>query len=144
MRHSLVNGLRMSGYRTDVLAVFSWLGVTMYLTPDAIFSTLRTVAALALGTQIIFQYSAPKESVDQEAQKILAVRAAFTAARGEPIQTSFEPTGLAVQVRGLGFAEVSDFGLKQATQCYFAHRTDGLRPFATEHFMRARVGPRSN
>jgi methyltransferase (TIGR00027 family) len=143
-RQSLINGLRMSGYRTDVPAVFSWLGVTMYLTPDVIFSTLRTVAALALGTQIIFQYSAPKESVDEEAQKILAVRAAFTAARGEPIQTSFEPTELAVQVRGLGFAEVFDFSPKQATQCYFAHRTDGLRPFATEHFMSARVGPRSN
>jgi methyltransferase (TIGR00027 family) len=101
-KESLIEGLRMSGFRTDTPAMFSWLGVTMYLTPEAIFSTLRTVAALAPETQIIFQYSVPKEFVDTERQKILAVRAAFTAARGEPIQTFFEPIRLAEQLRGLG------------------------------------------
>lgn len=32
---SLLGSLQMSGYLTDARAMFSWLGVTMYLTHDA-------------------------------------------------------------------------------------------------------------
>jgi O-methyltransferase involved in polyketide biosynthesis len=63
----------MSGYRTDWPGLFSWLGVTMYLSTDAIFGTLRAVAALAPGTEIIFEYTVPKDLVDEETQKMLAV-----------------------------------------------------------------------
>ena len=38
-RKSLIESLRMSGYRTDAPGFFSWLGVTMYLSTDAIFGT---------------------------------------------------------------------------------------------------------
>lgn len=88
-QQSLIDSLRMSGYRTDVPGLFSWLGVTVYLTLDAIFDTLRTVAALAPGTEIILQYSVPKELVNWETQKILAVIMAAGAARSEPFQSIF-------------------------------------------------------
>jgi hypothetical protein len=64
--------------------------------------------------------------------------------RGEPFKSFFEPNQLAEQVRQLGFAEVSDFGPDEAAARYFAGRTDGLRPLASEHLMRARVGVRSD
>jgi methyltransferase (TIGR00027 family) len=143
-QQSLIDSLRMSGYRTDAPGIFSWLGVTMFLTRDAIFSTLRTVAALAPGTEIIFQYLLPKELVDEENQRVLARTMAVTAARGEPLLSFFEPARLAEEVRKLGFAEVSDFGPDEAAARYFAGRSDGLRPFASSHLMKARVGPRSN
>jgi methyltransferase (TIGR00027 family) len=108
-KQSLIDGLRMSGYRTDAASIFSWLGVTMYLTLDAIFSTLRAIAALAAGTEIIFEYNVPKELVDEKTQRILAVVMAAAAARGEPLRSFFEPTQLAKQVRKLGFAEVFGF-----------------------------------
>jgi O-methyltransferase involved in polyketide biosynthesis len=141
---SMIDSLRMNGYRTDAPGLFSWLGVTMYLTRDAIFSTLQTVAALAPGTEIIFQYSVPKELLDEESQRLLAVVMARRAARGEPYQSFFEPVQLAEQVRRLGFAEVSDFGPDEAEARYFSGRADGLRLPASEHLMRALVGPRSN
>jgi O-methyltransferase involved in polyketide biosynthesis len=81
--------------------------------------------------------------VDQEAQWLLSVVIAFAAARGEPYQTFFEPAKLAEQVRKLGFTDVSDLAPDEAEARYFAGRTDGLRLPASEHFMRARVGPRS-
>ncbi len=143
-KQSLIDGLRMSGYRTDEGSVFSWLGVTMYLTTDAIFSTLRTVAALPPETEIIFEYNVPKELVDEETQKIVAVVMAASAARGEPLRSFFEPAQLAEQVRKLGFAEVSDFGPDEAQARYFTGRTDGLRAFVLNHYMRARVGTPSN
>jgi methyltransferase (TIGR00027 family) len=143
-KQSLSDNLRMIGYRTDTPGIFSWLGVTAFLTPDAIFRTLRTVAALAPGTEIIFQYTVPKELVDEENQRILARRMAENAARGEPYRSSFEPTQLAEQVRKLGFVGVSDLGPEEAIARYFTGRTDGFRPLTSQHFMRARVGPRSN
>ena len=143
-KQSLVEGLRKSGYRSDAPAVFSWLGVVVYLTPDAIFGTLRTIASLAPGTEIIFEYPLPRELLDEEAQQVLAVVGAAAAARNEPLITFFEPARLAEQVRKLGFSQVWDFGPGEASPLYFAGRTDGLRPPANVHLMGARVGPRSS
>ena len=142
-KQSLIDSLRTSGYRTDAPGLFSWLGVTNYLTTDAIFGTLRTIADLALGTEIIFEYLVPKELVDEATQKIFAVMMAAGADRGEPQQSVFEPAKLAEEVRELGFAQVSDFGPDEAQARYFIGRTDGLRPATLNHYMRALVGPRS-
>jgi methyltransferase (TIGR00027 family) len=140
-KQSLMGSLRMSGYRTDKPAIFSWVGVVTYLTYDAIFSTLRMVAALAPKTEIIFQYTVPKELLDEGAQQLLAAVMASTATRGEPFKSFFEPKDMAEQVRRLGFVEVSDLGPEEAEARYFTGRTDGLRPLASEHFMHARLVP---
>src|SRR5262249_32483033 len=47
---SLAEELRAAGFREAEPAFFSWLGVTMYLTRDAIFSTLSYVASCAAGS----------------------------------------------------------------------------------------------
>jgi methyltransferase (TIGR00027 family) len=142
-KQSLIESLRMSGYHADAPAVLSWLGVATYLTYDAIFRTLRTVAELEPGTEIIFQYTVPKELLDEESQRMLAAVMAFAASHGEPFKSFFEPNLLAQQLQKLGFAELSDLGPDEAAARYFSGRADGLRPLASEHFMRARVGPRS-
>jgi methyltransferase (TIGR00027 family) len=139
-KEPLIDNLRTGGYRTDAPGLFSWLGVTMYLSTDAIFGTLRAVAALAPGTEIIFEYNAPKDLVDEETQKILAAAETAAQARGEPQGTSFEPSKLLEQVRKIRFAEVSDLSPDEARARYFKDRTDGLRPLAVTHYMRARVG----
>ena len=142
-KESLIDNLRRSGYRADSIGLFSWLGVTMYLSTDAIFGTLRAVAALAPGTEIIFEYFVPKDLLDENTQRMLATAMTATQARGEAVQSFFEPARLAEQVRKIGFAEVSDFAADEATARYFKDRTDGLRHPALNHYMRARVGKRS-
>ena len=91
----------------------------MYLSTDIIFDTLSAVAALVPGTEIIFDYSVPKELVDEETQRMLAVVMTAAEARGEPQQTFFDPAKLAEQVRKVGFAKVSDFGPDDAEARYF-------------------------
>jgi hypothetical protein len=73
----------------------------------------RAVAALAPGTEIIFEYNVPKALVDEETQKILAAAMTATQARGETQGSFFEPAKLAERVRKIGFAEVSDFLMRQ-------------------------------
>jgi methyltransferase (TIGR00027 family) len=141
-KQSTIEGLQTSTFRTDAPAVFSWLGVTTYLTLDAIFSTLRTIASLTPGTEIIFSYTLPPELLDEEAQQVLAVLRAGATAINEPVLTFFEPAQLAEQVRKLGFSEVWDFGPEEASPLYFARRTDGFGPPAHLHLMGARIGPR--
>jgi O-methyltransferase involved in polyketide biosynthesis len=106
------------------------------------FRYIAAVAALAHGTEIIFEYIVPKHLVDEETQNMLAVVLAAAQARGEPQETFFEPDKLAEQVRKIGFAEVSDFGPDETETRYFEDRTDGLRHSALNHYMRARVGTR--
>jgi O-methyltransferase involved in polyketide biosynthesis len=138
-KQSLIESLQTSAYRMDAPAVFSWLGVTEYLTTEAIFSALRIVALLAPGTEILFQYDLPKELLDEESRQVLAVVMAYAAANSEPLITFFEPSRLAAQLRELGFSEVWDFSPEEASSLYFASRADGLRPPAGVHLMGARV-----
>ena len=141
-KNSLIDSLRTNGYQTGAPGIFSWLGVTMYLTSDAIFGTLQAIAALKPGTEIIFEYNVPRELLDESGQRLHAALTAFVAARGEPQQSFFEPADLAEQVRKLGFAEISDVGPGEVESRYFAGRSDDLRPLAFVHLMRARVGLR--
>jgi methyltransferase (TIGR00027 family) len=137
-QQSLIEGLRSSGYRSDEKGFFSWLGVTNYLTHEATFATLRMVASMIAGTEIIFQYLLPAALLDDEDRQIRELFANRGAARGEALLTTFEPAELVEQVRKLGFAQVWDLAPEEANARYFANRTDGLRARA-DHYMGARV-----
>jgi methyltransferase (TIGR00027 family) len=139
-QQTLAEGLRAGGYRFENPGFFSWLGVTQYLTEEAIFSTLKEVASLASGTEIICGYNIAEALLDEEGRRLMAIPKAYTAARGEPWQSFFEPARLAVRLQELGFTQVADFGPEEANARYFAGRTDGLCVLEMEHFMRARVG----
>jgi methyltransferase (TIGR00027 family) len=139
-QQTLADELRASGHRSELPTFFSWLGVTMYLTEEAVFETLRYVASLAPGSEIVFQYVLPESLVDEENRRLLAVLKAFGAARGEPWLSAFEPNDLAARVKGLGFTEVWDFGLEEANARYFVGRTDGLYIRPMSNLLKARVG----
>jgi methyltransferase (TIGR00027 family) len=136
----LTAGLQAGGYRPEAPAFFSWLGVTMYLTEEAIFNTLRVVASLALGSEIVFSYVVPEALLDEEHQRLLAAIKAGAAARGEPWLSCFEPAHLKARIKELGFTQVWDLGPEEANARYFAGRTDGLRVPPWFHLMSARVG----
>ncbi len=141
-QQTLREALQTGGYRSEAPAFFSWLGVTQYLTEEAVFETLRFVAAAAPGSEIVFEYSLRELLLDEENKRMLAVVKANSAARGEPWLSLFEPVSLTARVQELGFAQVEDFGPEEANARYFAGRTDGLGlrvPFMT-HLMKARVG----
>lgn len=63
---SVADGLRRHGVRFDVPTVFSWLGVTMYLTEPAIDATLNTVLQFPKGSEIVLTF-ASRERADEPA-----------------------------------------------------------------------------
>lgn len=131
--------LRTGGFHQEDPVFFCWLGVTWYLTEEAIFETLRQVADMAPGSEVVFDYPLSDALLDDKSREMMAPLKADMAARGEPWLSSFDPTNLAERVRELGFAHVQDFSPEEANARYFAGRTDGLRVRRGVHLMKARV-----
>jgi O-methyltransferase involved in polyketide biosynthesis len=134
-------GLTAGGINFNAATFFSWLGVTQYLSSSAVLSTLREIAELAApGSEIVFQFVVPAETLAGEERSLVTILAARAAAVGEPWLSFFEPQELEAHLRQIGFGKVFHFGPQQATERYLLGRTDGLRLPAYFHMMNASVG----
>ncbi|HEY2432849.1 MAG TPA: class I SAM-dependent methyltransferase [Vicinamibacterales bacterium] len=124
----LPEALARAGFDPAAGAVFAWLGVTMYLTPEAIDRTLRAVAA-AVGAcgGIAFDYAMDRALMSPAGRAAFDALAARVERVGEPWRTTFDPTALASRLGTLGFGAVEDAGGDELNARYFAGRADGLR-----------------
>jgi methyltransferase (TIGR00027 family) len=136
---SLREGLDSAAFDWGRSTLFSWLGVTPYLTLGAIEETLRTVRSCPSRSEIVFTYAPPEELLGTDDRETLAIVAGLTAASSEPLRTFFRPEDVdAFTARcGLQVADHADHAA--LVQDYFAERTDGLQPWGVEHLVAASV-----
>ena len=140
-RQTLGEGLAAAGFDATQPAVFAWLGVTVYLTRDAIMETLRFIAAVP-GGEVVFDYGEPPSAFPEGAQRSLQLaRAQRAAAQGEPWITRFDPAELRDALTDIGFEELEDLGPRQiGHRFYGVERRDG----PGGHLLRARrLDPRA-
>src|SRR5262249_49779103 len=123
---TLEAGLAAARFDFGRPSFFSWLGVTQYLTRDAIFATLRFVCGLAAGTQILFEIVVPDASLPEPERKVAEFAAANSAARGEPWLSRFEAAEMCAQLSALGYTSCFHLSTTEAQTRYFQGRTDGL------------------
>ena len=123
---TLPERLQACGFRADAPAWFSWLGVSMYLTREAVLSTLAFVARRAPGSGITFDYLVPPASLPFVKRMAFYWFARRLAAAGEPWQTWFDPDELARELRALGFERLEDLGADVLNTRFFAGRADRL------------------
>jgi methyltransferase (TIGR00027 family) len=121
---TLESGLRAAGFDFGSPAVFGWLGVTMYLTVDAIRATLKTVASCAAGTRIVLTYNQPTSMVDAFGRHVTTTLAGMVAETGEPFISLFTPDQIEKLMRREGYASIEHFGPEDAIRAYFPGRTD--------------------
>jgi len=139
-RQSLDDALQAGGFDFARPAVIAWLGVTPYLTHEAVKKTLAFVAEKrARGTSIVFDYPAPADNLDPVQRARAARMAERVAAMGEPFRSSFDPKALAEELRALGFSKVEDFDCAALNARYFSGRSDGLSLVGRGHIMRAQI-----
>jgi len=139
-KDSLDDHLRRAGFKRNAPVFISWLGVTMYLTQDAVMQTLQFVArSCARGSEIVFDFSLPDEALGEIERAARARRAKVVASLGEPWISYFDPAMLSKQLIALGFAQTNDLGAREANQRYFANRTDGFSVRGSARIMTARV-----
>jgi methyltransferase (TIGR00027 family) len=134
---TLPQGLESAGFRADLPACFSWLGVTMYLTEEAIMGSLGFVASLPKGSSISFDFRVASSMLDPVQRVIGEVMGRRAAAVGEPWVSAFEPALLRQQVLSLGFTEAETIEPDELNQRYLHRRKDGLR--TSGRLMRARM-----
>jgi methyltransferase (TIGR00027 family) len=139
-RESLAERLGANGFRADEPAFFSWLGVTMYLSREAIQQTLRFVVHSRVSRSgIVFDYlTLPRrwDLLRRWGMKLLMRR---VAAAGEPWQTFFEPAQLQGELRRLGFATVRDFGPDEINARLFENAGARLRVGGSGRVVLARI-----
>ena len=120
--------LAASGLDSKKPAIVASMGVSMYLTLDAIAATLRQVAALAQGSTLAMSFMLPIELTDPEVRPGLERAAAGARASGTPFISFFTPAEMLALARDAGFRKVEHVSAAMLAQRYFANRTDGLRP----------------
>jgi methyltransferase (TIGR00027 family) len=114
------DGLSSANFDFASPAIFSWIGVAMYLTRDAIDDTLRTIAGCGPGTRLVLTYDIPRHSLGPSAQEHYDRVSTSAAALGEPFVSLFEPAEIDQVLHGLGFQVTSHFGPAEAVTRYFA------------------------
>lgn len=116
------------GFQKDAKTLFSWLGVSFYLTKAQIAAMLEAIGSLATkGSALVFDYadSGLFSSDVPRVQHMLAM----AAAGGEPMQSAFmydELERLLEQHRFLIYEHLSRDEIQGR---YFAHRSDDLTAF---------------
>jgi methyltransferase (TIGR00027 family) len=120
--------LTAAGFDTGRPAVVASTGVSMYLSKDAVASTLRQVAALAPGSTLAMTFLLPIELADPVVRPGLDRAEKGAQASGTPFISFFTPAQMLELARECGFPRVEHVSAVALADRYFAARTDGLRP----------------
>jgi methyltransferase (TIGR00027 family) len=89
-QESVATALSRSSFRKDLAAFFSWLGVSMYLTPTANIATLNSIAHCALpGSELVLTYI-DERLLGSQSENFLALQERL-ASLGEPFLSGFDP-----------------------------------------------------
>jgi methyltransferase (TIGR00027 family) len=121
-RETLADGLVRCGVSRDVPTFFSWLGVTMYLTRDAIDAVLSTIATFPPSSEIVLTFSQPHDSAEDN--RI----ADGAAAMGEPWLSYFTLEEIRAVLSSHGFSQITFLDRDTAFERYYTDRRDGLEP----------------
>ncbi|MEU5259059.1 class I SAM-dependent methyltransferase [Amycolatopsis sp. NPDC021455] len=117
----------------------SWLGVTMYLTREAVASTLAQLGGLAPGSEIVTDHLLPEQLRDAAGNGYAEAVGPVAARQGEPWRTFLSPADMAGLVRDAGFEVVGQAGQRESVAARLWHRTDALRPAALSALTHARL-----
>jgi methyltransferase (TIGR00027 family) len=133
---SWLDRLVASGFDTKKPAIVASTGVSMYLTAEAIISTLHQAAGLASGSTFAMTFLLPLGLADPEIRPWLELAENGARASGTPFISFFTPAEMIGLGREAGFKEIRHVSAESLARRYFAGRSDGLRPPRnTEEFL---------
>jgi methyltransferase (TIGR00027 family) len=136
---TLADRLRASGFEDKEPAFFSWLGVTMYLTQDAVLTTLKCVTKLPPGSAMVFDYAVSPWTLNFVRRMVVRGILQRVAAIGEPWKTFFDPATFTGELQSLGFGHVEDFGGDELNARFFRARKGHLNVTGLGHIVYAKV-----
>jgi methyltransferase (TIGR00027 family) len=127
-REPLVDRLAAQGFDPSAPALVGWLGVSMYLTGEAVAATLAAVGGLAAGSELVMEYALPPELRDETGQAYAGFALPVAAERGEPWLSFYTPEQLSALLAANGLAVAEQVRQEDAIPAAMWRRSDALRP----------------
>jgi methyltransferase (TIGR00027 family) len=125
---SVTSQLVSSGFDPARPAFISWLGVTMYLTHQAISQVLADLSHLAPGTELVTDYILTAELRDADGTVYADLVMPSAAEWGEPWLSCFTPGQMSGLLTANGFAAPAHIRQRDTISPALWQRTDALRP----------------
>lgn len=137
---SLTGLLAGHGFDPARPAFVSWLGVTMYLTSDAIGRTLAEIGRLAPDSELVADHMLPADLRDDAGNDYAEQVAAVAAQRGEPWLSLLRPEEMAALLARHGFRAVRHVTQQETGDEASWQRTDAIKPVGLSLLAHAVVG----
>ena len=128
-KDSLTERLTAAGFDPSVKSFFSWLGVTYYLSAEAIDKTLAELSSLCVdGSTLVFDYPDAGYAAQQRTHTELA------AASDEAMHTGSSPEEMDALLARCGFRIAEDWNADTITERYFAahNQADPMHPMEAQ------------
>jgi len=129
--------LLKSGFDIYEPALVSCTGVSLYLTKDAIDSTLRQIASLPAGSQLAMTFYLPLELMDEEDKPLQEIALKGAREAGTPMVSFFSRKEIKELAQKAGFKEAKTISTQEMEPLYFSGRTDNFLPASGEMFLLA-------
>ena len=136
---SLREGLTNARFDSRTPSFFSLLGVSQYLTAEALDSIFGFVQAQPQGSELVFEFIVPDDLMAGNEAGVFRAIASFAADRGEPWLTRLRPEELKSKLSAFGFSQVYHLSPQAAHERYFKGRGDDLAAWSGAQMMRAIV-----
>ena len=137
-KESVAAALSRSAFRRDLAAFFSWLGVSMYLTPAANLATLNSIARCALpGSELVLTYI-DERLLGSQSKNFLALQERL-ASLGEPFLSGFDPQTFGKTLKDCGLELREDLTGEEIARRYARINSMNSGHSSYSHIALARV-----
>ena len=133
--HSWVKEIIKNGFDIKKPMVATSIGVSMYLSHEAIKKTLNDLKQFAIGSKFIMTFMLPLEDVDLQDRIGYERSLKGAQASGTPFISFFKPADMLNLARSVGFENLEHLSTVDIVDKYFKNRTDHLRPSTGEEFL---------
>lgn len=128
-----------AGFDQNKPAVIVCTGVSLYLTKDAITSTLRQLTALAPGSTLAMTFYLPIDLLDEVDKPLQLIAEKGAKEAGTPFISFFNPDEILALANKAGFKQAKTVSTKNLEKTYFSNRTDNFVPASGEVFLLAQT-----
>ena len=122
---TLAEALASGGVRSDVVTMFTWLGVQMYLTPATVQATLAVLGKFPSGSQLIMDFAMPDAThPDEELKDPVGELNRVVSEMGEPFESTYTEQQLEDCLKSAGFTDVSFYTAGRILDSYLEGNRD--------------------
>ncbi len=140
-RGSMTAALKDGGLDAGRRSFALWLGVTPYLSEDAVYATLGELAGFPGGAEVVFDYANPPHAIEEaQARDFHDEQAERVAAIGEPFRCYLDTPALHERARALGYVDIEDLDRAALVARYLPQVPVKPRPGPGAHVVRMATG----